>query len=377
MLRLPVRFKDKPLMPMKATRVKKFVDSGKGRIRYDRKLKIYYLQLLVNPSGEELQEITLGLDPGSTFDGISIVSSRYHHVNIELIQRPKKGKTSIKAFKTRQACNRRVRRSRLRHRPIRFDHRTSKKLTPTIKANIDFRKWVISKLIRIFPISKSVVEDVKFNHYKSTQGRAFSIVEQGKQELYCFIRSLGIRLELYDGFNTKKLRINSFGSDPKVNNKESKSFYAHCIDSFVLACNKSNVFDIETGEVFEDRPIITNDVEINRKVTFIEKIVKIRRCLTRTRALYKSNKRPEGANFYLKLKGGIKQIITKLGKRNICRVKPEGIHSNHPRQWEYIDNGKAERYKCNTAPYGGTRINGKTFFRNGEWENRQIWSTVH
>jgi hypothetical protein len=372
MNRCPVRYKGKPLMPMKSTRVKKFIDSGKGRIRYDRKLRIHYLQLLVEPSSEETQDVTLGLDPGSTFDGISVVSSKCHHINIELIQRPKKGKNAIKTFKARQASTRRVRRSRLRHRPIRFDHRTSKKLAPTIKANVDFRKWVISKLIKIYPISKIVVEDVKFNHYTSTNGRAFSIVEQGKQELYRFIQALGIKLELYDGFNTKKLRVNSFGVDLKTKSKDSQTFEAHCIDSFVLACNKSNVFDIHTGEIFIDEPIITNDVEINRKVTFIEKIVKIRRCLTRTRALYKSGKRLEGANYYIKLKGGVKQIVIKLGRRNVCRIKPEGEHSNHPRKWEYIDNGRAERYKCNTAPYGGTRINGKSFLRNGEWENRRI-----
>ncbi len=46
-------------MPMKATRVRKFVESGKAKIRYDRKLKIHYLQLLVDPSGEETQEIVI------------------------------------------------------------------------------------------------------------------------------------------------------------------------------------------------------------------------------------------------------------------------------------------------------------------------------
>ena len=203
-------------MPMKSTRVKKFIESGKGRIRYDRKLKIHYLQLLVDPSGEDTQEITLGLDPGSTFDGVSVVSSKYHHVNIELIQRPKKGKNAIKTFKVRQASNRRTRRSRLRHRRVRFDNRTSKKLVPTIQANVDFRKWLISKLIKIYPISRIVVEDVKFNHYENINGRAFSLVEQGKTELYNFIRSLGIKLETYDGYDTKKLRVNSFGVDLKV-----------------------------------------------------------------------------------------------------------------------------------------------------------------
>lgn len=377
MLRLPVRFKGKALMPMKASRVRRFIMSGKGKIRYDRKLKIHYLQLLVEPSSEgPPQEMTLGIDPGSTFDGFSVVSSTCHHVNIELIQRPKKGRNSVKAFKTRQALNRRIRRSRLRHRRARFDNRASTKLAPTIRANVDFRKWLITKLIKIYPISRIIAEDVKFNHYKSTKGRAFSLVEQGKTELYNFITSLGIKLETYDGFNTKKLRVNSFRVDPKSTDKGDKSFNAHCIDSFVLACNKSVSVNINTGEILMNEPIITNQLEINKKVIFIEKVVKIRRYLTLTRGLYKTASRPEGDNYYVKLKGGVKQVVDKLGKKNICRVKPEGEHSNHPKEWVYINNGRARRRKCRTAPYGGTRLNGKSFFVNNEWKNRTYSCTI-
>lgn len=120
---------------------------------------------------------------------------------------------------------------------------------------------------------------------------------------------MGIQLETYNGFNTKKLRVNSFGIDLKSKTKDEQSFEAHCIDSFVLACNHSNVFDINTGEIFEDQPVITNELDINRKVTFIEKVVKVRRCLTRLRALYKSGKRPEGANYYIKLKVGLNKLL--------------------------------------------------------------------
>ena len=123
-----------------------------------------------------MQKITLGIDPGSTFDGFSVVSKNAHHLNIELIQRHKNGKNSIKAFKKRQASNRRLRRSRLRHRRIRFDNRNSSKLPPTIQANVDFRIWLVNQLVKIYPISDVVVEDVKFNHYKFTNGSSFSKV---------------------------------------------------------------------------------------------------------------------------------------------------------------------------------------------------------
>ena len=378
MKRLPVRFKGKPLMPKTSSRVSKFVAEGRGKIRYNRKLKLHYLQLLVEPSGEDTQDITLGIDPGSTFDGLSVVSSKCHHCNYELIQRPKVGKNSIKSFKKRQSVNRRHRRTKLRHRPIRFDNRTSKKLPPTIQANVDFRKWIIGKLINYFPVSKIVVEDVRFNHYKSTKGKSFSLVEQGKTQLYKFIRNLGIRLETYSGYDTKNLRVNSFGYDTKIKTKGSQTFEAHCIDSFVLACNKTNLVDMNTGEVSGNQLIITNDLKIYKKVTFIEKIVKIRRCLTRIRKLYTSSSRLEGGNYYRKLKGGVKEVYNNYsGKSNIVRVKPKDEHSNHPKEWIYIDNGKDQRFKCSLAPYGGTRINGKSFLVKGEWQNRKVWGSEH
>jgi hypothetical protein len=365
MNRLPVKYKGIPLMPMKNKRVNKYIQLGKGKIRYDRKLKIHYLQLLEEPSGYATQEIKLGLDPGSSFDGISVVSDDTHHVNIELIHRAKKGKTSIKTFKARQAMNRRIRRSRLRHRPIRFDNRTKNKLPPTIKANVEFRKWIISKLTKIFPISKIVIEDVKFNHYKSKKSASFSLVEQGKNELYNWIKKIGLTLETYNGFNTKKLRVNSFGFDPKVSNKGDKSFAAHCIDSFVLACNKGNIIDKETGEVLMDEPIITNELKVNNKVIFIEKVVKIRRCLITNKKKIKNSKL---------LSGGEKSYYSNFSShRNLCRVKPEGEHSNHPKEWKWIDNGFSERFKHFTSNYGGTVFNGvKKFWTGNEWLNRKL-----
>lgn len=228
---------------------------------------------------------------------------------------------------------------------------------------------MITKLCKLFPISKIVIEDVKFNHYKSVKGRAFSIAEQGKTALYDFINFIGLKLELYNGFNTKKLRINSFGVDLKEKLKNSKSFEAHCIDSFVLACNKSNVFDINSGEIDINEPIITNEIyKVNRKVLFIEKIVKIRRCLMRLRKRYNDAK-----YYFKKLKGGIKEIYRNFSShRNICRIKLDGEHSNHPKIWKYLDLGFVERFKCFIGGYDGTRINGKSFFRNNEWENRVL-----
>jgi hypothetical protein len=377
-VRLPVIYQGKPLMPMKASRVKRFVAEGKGKICFDRKLMIHYLKLCVLPSGVAMQEMTVGIDPGSTFDGVSVVSKTTHHANIELIQRQKKGKTSIKFFKTRQAMNRRIRRSRLRHRPIRFDNRTSKKLAPTIKANLDFRKWLVTKLMALYPLSRVVVEDVRFNHAKYRAGRSFSHVEQGKNELYQFLTDVGLKLDLYQGYNTKKLRVNSFGQDKKAKAKDAKTFEAHCLDSYVLACDKiiNEEIDSETGEITEQPRIVCHPArKINKRVVFIEKIVKIKRCLFRTRALYRIDKNPLGGAYYRYARHGIKvPFECRSNKDNKMRVKPEGEHSNHPKKWIYLDNGRALRGKCNTARYGGTtyKKNKNIDSKTNETTNRKI-----
>ncbi len=376
MKRIPVVFRGLPLMPMKASRARRFVLNDKAKIMFDRKLNIHYLKLLVEPSDIITQEITLGCDLGSTFDGFSLLSKLFHHLNIELIQRPKltvtkkltkepkPHKNSVRAFMTRKAMNRRVRRGRLRHRKIRFGSRTKCKIPPTIRANIDFRKWLIVRLLKYLPITKVRVEDVCFNHYRDlvgknrlsgqARGASFSLVEVGKFELYDWLEQTGFTLETMKGFETCELRTKYLGGvDVKSKDKSSKSFNAHCLDSFIIG---SSDYD-------------TSKIKLNQQTIFIEKVVKQRRSLTLTRADYKEKK------YYFRYgAGGIKNYFTNMSrKKNVCRVKLKDSHSNHPKEWEYIDNGYAEKLKASTSRYGGTSFNGeRKFFKNNEWFNRKI-----
>lgn len=361
MQRIAVKYKNIPLMPMKALRAREFIKSKKGVIKYDRKLQIHYLQLLVEPSGYATQDVVLGIDPGSSFDGFSVVSADTHHCNFELIHRAKKGATSIKKLLERKAMNRRLRRSRLRHRDIRFNNRTSSKLAPTIRSMIDYRKWLITKLAAIYPISLVVVEDVAFNHFISNKGSSFSQAEQGKTELYNFI-SAKFRLRKMKGHETYLLRQLIFGIDPKLKDKDSISFYAHCVDSFVLAHCLSRTIKY---------PKLA---KINEKVKFIEKNVRRRRCLTKLRPKHYNNHKSNNS-YYRLLKGGIRVNYENISrKRNICRVKPNGIHSNHPKEWIYLDLGYAIKKKSKIQLYGGTKKSRDRLFKNNEYHNRKIFT---
>lgn len=364
MIRLPVVYKGLQLMPMKASRVRLFISSNRAKIMFDRKLNLRYLKLLIAPSGINIQEITLGIDPGSVYDGFSLVSKLYHHINIELIQRPKKGKNSIRSFKIRQAMNRRIRRSRLRHRQIRFSNRNASKLPPTIRANIDFRKWLITKLSKYYPFTIIRIEDVAFNHYldlvgkKRLSGKArgayFSLVELGKHILYNWTKHSGYILETITGYETATLRKSYCdGVDIKSVDKSEKSFEAHCLDSFIIA-SKNYAMDM---------------ININKNTIFLEKIIKQRRCLTRIRAKYK-----DAWKYFRYTKGGTKVYFKNISrKKNICRVKPDGEHSNHSKSWIYLNNGFSEKIKSNTARYGGTSLNDcNKFFKENQWLNRKI-----
>jgi hypothetical protein len=62
----------------------------KQKILFNHKLEIYYVELLVEPRDFNVQEVVLGIDPGSHFDRFSIYFHNCHLYNAEIIQRPKR-----------------------------------------------------------------------------------------------------------------------------------------------------------------------------------------------------------------------------------------------------------------------------------------------
>lgn len=333
--RVPVIWKGRPLMPTKWKKAKRLVRLGKAKFKYS-KDGIMYLKLKFQPSGLDVQDIQLGLDPGSCFDGISIVSKNDHHENIELYHNK-----TVSDRMSKRAGYRRIRRGRLRHRKIRFDSRTSSKLAPTVASMINFRKFIISELLELYPISKIIIEDVTYNHWgdKEGLGSGFSHVEIGKTKLYNWIKSLGIKLITVRGEITKDIREKFLGEGCKTYDKGDGSFSSQCIDSFALAT---------LGLKFVG--------DLTLQIRHIWKDWYNRRELTRTRKLTGDSK------YYFRYKKrGIIELFTKLGKSNVCRVKPEGIHSNHPKEWIKIDNGRSEKFKYNQPrPYGGTIVQGQS-----------------
>ena len=276
-IRLPVVYKGKHYMPMRLARAKRLEIEGKCKIKYDTKLGISYIHLKYKPSGKEIQQINLGIDPGSHFDGFTLLSKKCHLANFQLNHNK-----TVKSRMESRSMYRRIRRSRLRSRKARYDSRTKKKLVPTIRSMFEYRKWMLNKLAYYYPIDMVIVEDVKYNHFNDRTGyygSSFSQVEVGKTELYQFIRSNFNQLHTIRGWLTKNARIKLFGTpDPKLKNKGANNFYAHCVDSYTIAHYQLGEVD---HKLYKRCNIITKNLFVRRelfkcKLLRVDKVNKVK-----------------------------------------------------------------------------------------------------
>ncbi|MUG94805.1 hypothetical protein F7734_21510 [Scytonema sp. UIC 10036] len=190
----------KPLMPTTASRAKRWIKQGKAKSFWN-DLGIWCVQLLVEPSGTETQNIAVGSDPGKRYSGVAVQSSKYTLFMAHLVLMgftPKQG-TAIAGVKEKMAYRSMLKRGRrgrridrtkvfkLRnHRQKRFDNRKKNKLPPSIRSNRLLEIRVISELARIYPITVIRVEkvradvDITSGRKGAKQGLGFSPVMVGQ-----------------------------------------------------------------------------------------------------------------------------------------------------------------------------------------------------
>ena len=77
MQRVPVLAPDKsPLMPMKASRARRFLKEGKAIVVHN-DLKVFCIQPIAEPLARNTQNVVIGLDPGKLFAGIGVQSYKF------------------------------------------------------------------------------------------------------------------------------------------------------------------------------------------------------------------------------------------------------------------------------------------------------------
>lgn len=248
----------KPLMPTTASRARRWIKQGKAKAFWN-DLAIWCVQLLVEPSGIQTQDIVVGSDPGKRYSGIAVQSAKYtlfmsHLVLMGFI--PKQGtaiagikeKMSYRSMLRRARRGRRIDRSqvfRLRnHRQKRFSNRKKTKLPPSIRSNRQLEIRVISELSRIYPIAAIRVEKVRADVDKTSgrkgakSGKGFSPVMVGQvwmiEQLSKIAPIITVEGWQKDGNGTSQIREHLH----LVKNKSDKALQApqtHAVDAGALA----------------------------------------------------------------------------------------------------------------------------------------------
>ena len=221
---------NKPLMPTRIGRAKRWVISGKGTFFW----KTYRLcvRLNVDPSDTETQKVVVGIDPGSKREAYTVKSKGHTYLNIL-----SKTVDWVKDALEVRRNMRRVRRFRnCRRRECRFSNRHEPKLPPSTKARWQLKVNVVKNLFKVLPITDIIVEDVsaKTKPGKRKWNESFSPLEVGKKWFYNEIAKLG-NLTTKQGYETKELRCSL--NLKKDKNKLLDSFYSHNVDAWVLANN--------------------------------------------------------------------------------------------------------------------------------------------
>jgi len=219
---------NKPLMPTRIGRVKRWVVSGKGTFFW--KMHILCVRLNVDPSDDKTQKIAVGIDPGSKREAYTVKSKGHTYLNL-LTETIDWIKDSLEVRRNMRK-SRRFRKTRIRK--CRFLNRHKSKLPPSTKARWQFKENIVKNLKKVFPITDIVVEDIcaKTKPGKKKWNTSFSPLEVGKKWFYDQMTKYG-HLTIIQGHETKELRDSL--SLKKDNNKLSDSFDAHNVDSWVLA----------------------------------------------------------------------------------------------------------------------------------------------
>lgn len=242
--RIPVLAPDgSPLMPTKYRRAEQWVQEGKADwISTD--LNIYAVQLHGEPSGRETQPISLGVDPGKLFTGIGLVSSKATllklHVALpfERVKARKETQKILRRARRGRRINRKLPFSERAHRQKRFDNRRGKKLPPSIRANKELEKRLITEIFQLFPVTCVVWEIVKADvdltsgRKGARSGKGFSPVMVGQRQMLNWLRSFTTVYEM-QGWQTKAAR--EYLGMKKSHDKKAQSPESHANDGLALA----------------------------------------------------------------------------------------------------------------------------------------------
>lgn len=244
----------KPLMPCSPRRARKLLEKGKAIPRWRK--GFFYIKLTEREDGD-VQDVAMGIDPGSTREGYTVMSAKRTFLNIQ--SHAANGKGIKKSMEGRSSTRRARRQRKTPCRAPKWSNRkrSENRLPPSIKARWQLKLNVVVGLSRLYPISIISIEDVNTELKKGEKRRngSFSPVMTGKNYLYNSLKELGYEVVTYRGKETatERNRLGLYKSKDKLSN----DFSAHCVDSWALANLALGVPHThpEMKEVMELKPI--------------------------------------------------------------------------------------------------------------------------
>jgi hypothetical protein len=224
-----------PLMPCTAPKARALLRAGQARPKRN-KLGLFYIQLTYDQEPNN-QPLVVGIDPGSSFEGYSVVGTKETVCNL-MVEAPTHVKNAVQIRRTM----RRARRFRLWRRPCRSQNRLAghHRLPPSTRSRWEAKARIVRHLNAILPLTDAAVEDVRAVTRHGAGGQwntSFSPVQVGKEHLYRLIKDQGLILHLYSGIVTSQLRERC--GVVKTQQKDAQTFSSHAVDAWVLAAATS------------------------------------------------------------------------------------------------------------------------------------------
>jgi RRXRR protein len=260
-LRIPViDARGVALMPCTPAKARHLLKSGKAQPRRN-KLGIFCVQLCYEQDPAN-QQMVVGIDPGSTFEGFSVVGTQETVLNL-MVEAPEHVKEAVATRHTM----RRARRFRKWRRPKRVDNCLKRKsrIPPSTRSRWEAKARVVQQLGTILPLTDAVVEDVQAATRRGKGGQwnqSFSPVQVGKEHLYGLLRGMGLSVHLREGWQTKQLR-EEFGLK-KSRSKSRQSFDSHAVDGWVLAASISRASQLSCTRLWYVVPAILHRRHLHR-----------------------------------------------------------------------------------------------------------------
>lgn len=226
----------KRLMPTTSARARKWIASGKAKPVWN-DLNIFCVQLLVEPSGTETQEIVAAIDPGKLFSGIAAVSKKAvlftAHIVLpfkRVIKRKQAQKILRRARRGRR-INRNIPFAQRAHRQKRFDNRRGNKLPPSIRSNRQIELRTIQELTNLFPITEIVYE-----YIKARGNKGFSPVMVGQKWMLKQLSNIAPTHTL-EGWKTSILR-QKLELEKSKDDKSVQDVTTHANDAIALGASR-------------------------------------------------------------------------------------------------------------------------------------------